>query len=785
MRNLLAITLAIFLGFYSADTFSQNITQTIRGRVIDRDAQLTIPGANVVLLTTHPMLGSSTNEKGEFLIENVPIGRHDIQVSFLGYEKRLIPNVLVGSGKQQVLTIEMTETIITIGEVEIKGNDRKGETVNQMTSVSGRSFTVEETKRYAGSFNDPSRMAMNYAGVTPNVTGNNDLIIRGNSPQGLLWRMEGVEIPNPNHFGGEGATGGPISMLNSDMLATSDFFTGAFPAEYGNCFSGVFDIKLRPGNNQKREYRFQAGVLGLDVAAEGPFVKGKQASYLVNYRYSSLALLQAIGLDIVGDAVPKFQDLTMKIHVPTENAGVFSLWALGGLSTISFEEGGSPDNVAVGKADADRDMIATGLNHTIPITKKMYVHSSITYSGLRNIYTEMSSTDSVNYFLRDKDRFYRNRIGLGTNLNYKVNSKHFVKTGVTYSYIDFNMLSEFYEGEEKGLVPELTDEGNSYTVQAYASWKYRINEKLTLNSGVHMLYFGLNKAYSVEPRAGINWQFRANQSLSAGIGVHSRIETLSIYLANGIDDLGNMIPQQNMNLDFMKARHFVVGYDNYLNESLHFKAEVYFQQLYNVPIEPGDSSVYSILNQNEWYTTRKLSNDGKGYNYGLELTLEKFFSNSYYFMVTTSLFDSKYLAGDNQWRNTTYNSGYVVNALGGKEFKIGNPSKNRTLTISAKASWAGGHYYTPIDLDASREATYTILDENEYMTTRARDFLRADLKISLRRDRPKSAHTIELDIQNVTNNLSPVGSYYDAYTDKEVTWTSAGIIPVLNYRIEF
>jgi hypothetical protein len=306
-----------------------------------------------------------------------------------------------------------------------------------------------------------------------------------------------------------------------------------------------------------------------------------------------------------------------------------------------------------------------------------------------------------------------------------------------------------------------------------------------MNAGMHLLYFGLNNNYSVEPRAGIRWQFNPRQSISAGFGVHSRVETLSIYLANGMDDYGTIFPQQNRDLGLMKSRHFVLGYDNFFTEDLYFKAEIYYQQLFDVPIEPGDSSVYSILNQNDWYTTRRLANDGKGYNYGIELTLEKYFSKSYYFMVTTSLFNSKYLAGDGEWRNTAYNSGYVLNLLGGKEFRIGKASKNRTLTLSAKGSWAGGHYYSPVDEEASRQAKFTVIDESDYLGIKADDFIRFDIKASLRRDRPRSAHILELDIQNVTNNLNPVGRYYDVYTDEVTTWTSAGMIPVLSYRIEF
>ena len=130
---------------------------------------------------------------------------------------------------------------------------------------------MKKRKRYAGAIDDPARMVSAFAGVNGNAEGDNDIVVRGNSPRGILWRLEGVEIPNPNHFASEGATGGPINALNSNMLGNSDFYTGAFAPEYGNALSGVFDMKLRNGNNEQREYSATLSVLGTDLTAEGPF----------------------------------------------------------------------------------------------------------------------------------------------------------------------------------------------------------------------------------------------------------------------------------------------------------------------------------------------------------------------------------------------------------------------------------------------------------------------------------------------------------------------------------
>ncbi len=235
-----------------------------------------------------------------------------------------------------------------------------------MITVSGPYFSVEETKRYAGSFNDPARMAASYAGVTGTPDGNNDIIIRGNSPRGMLWRLEGIEVPNPNHFANEGASGGPISILNSNMLDNSDFLTGAFPADYGNAYSGVFDINLREGNNRKTEYSLMAGILGTDCSAEGPFKKGGQSSYLINYRYSTIAMLDAIGVKIIDDGIPRFQDLSFNLVFPTKHAGKFKIFGVGGLSDISEQDTHYVNVFGV-------DMGVIGVSHQIFLCKNSYL----------------------------------------------------------------------------------------------------------------------------------------------------------------------------------------------------------------------------------------------------------------------------------------------------------------------------------------------------------------------------------------------------------------------------
>src|SRR6218665_335004 len=307
-------------------------TQVVRGVVIDKVSQAPIPGAKVIVQNLEPINGTVTDEEGMFTLNEIPVGSRTFLIVAIDYKEVVLQNITVNAGKEVVLTIVMEEDIKKLEEVVISGTVNKTEALNELSTVSTRTFSVEETQKFAAAVNDPARMATSFAGVVTAGDGNNNISIRGNSPNGLLWRMEGVEIPNPNHFSNVGTSGGGISILSAQLMTNSDFSTGAFAAEYGNALSGVFDLKLRKGNNEKREYTLQAGILGLDVSTEGPFKKGRDGSYVVNYRYSTLDILSKLGVPIFGDASTIYQDLTFNLSLPTKKAGVFGLFGFGGLS---------------------------------------------------------------------------------------------------------------------------------------------------------------------------------------------------------------------------------------------------------------------------------------------------------------------------------------------------------------------------------------------------------------------------------------------------------------------
>lgn len=762
----------------SISGFGQSPTQNIRGTIIDIDSKITLPGANIIVVGSDPILGSSTDMDGNFKIENVPVGRHTLQITYLGYEDKTIPNVLIESGKEKVMTIELTESFRKLKEVQITAKKQKSQTMNEMAMVSGNAFSVEETQRYAASIDDPGRMALSYAGVIGGYDGTNEIVIRGNSPRGLLWRLEGIEIPNPNHFSEEGAAAGGVSALSSNMMTNSDFFTGAFPAEYGNAASGVFDIRLRKGNNEKREYALQAGVMGTDFAFEGPFKKGGRGSYLINYRYSTLAVLNAIGVDIIGDAVPVFQDLSFNFTLPTKKAGQFTLFGIGGLSNISMND---PDfrntyktNLGIG-----------GMTHTFMLGKKTYLKTVAAWTGTENEYRDWERADAASDFYNDNNsRFVKQATRVSTTLNHKFNARNTIKTGLIYSALSYDLQVDYFWEGGNTRVTELAGQGSTNMLQGFANWKYRITDKLTLVTGLHYLHLTLNDNYSIEPRAGLKWKFSPRHSFSAGFGIHSQRDNLSTYLYEDTDDQG-MIYQPNRNLDFAKARHYVFGYDFVISENLFLKTETYYQELYNVGVQRGVESHISMLNLSDNYADIPLENTGTGTNYGVELTLEKYFSDNYYFLVTGSLFESKYKGSDGIERNTRFNSKYATNVLAGKEFVFGSDEKKKTFGLSVRTTYVGGQRMSPIDLETSMLAGTTVRDHSRAFEEKVDDYLRIDLQVNLRSNRAKTTHILKLDIQNVTNRQNTFTTFYDAETQSIQKTTQLGLIPVISYKVKF
>ena len=789
MEKLLS-TFIIFVSLTAA--FAQQSTQTVRGKVTDAASKAPVVGAVVQVMGSNPPIGASTDADGNFRLANVPVGRVGLKISFVGYEDSFAKDIIVNTGKEIILDLSMTESLTKLNEVTVTYKRSEDATVtnNEMTTLSARPFNPSETLKYAGSLGDPSRMAANFAGVSGANDARNDIVVRGNSPSSLLWRLDGVNIPNPNHFGALGTSGGPVSMLNTNLLAKSDFMSGAFPAEYANALGSVFDLRLRKGNDEKREFLGQMAFNGLELGAEGPYSKKSKASYLINYRYSFLGLVSGLGFQIAG--TPYYQDFTFKTDIPVGKRGTLSAWTIGGRSNVDFF---GKDVNTEGDAYGDENE-NTRVKFSNGIAAVSYEHrfsdrtyGKLTFSGSRS--TQQFNGDTVLYrgetkeilreFQTEQSEFTNDKASVNAFVSHKISAKDKVSGGVI---IDLNR----FDLRNTQLYPQTIDfrnmDGNTMLSQGFAQWKHRFNEKLTLNSGVSLLHYALSNQSALEPRAGINYAVTPRSSLNVAYGLHSNLQPILTYFYQTRNPNGSYA-LTNKNLGFTRSHHFVVGYERSLTENVRLKVETYYQSLFNVPVE-RTPSYYSVLTEGaDFAPTDKgnLVNEGTGRNYGVEMTLEKYFSNSYYFLVTGSLFESKYEGSDGIERNTPFNGKYVLNLLAGKEFKIGR--RENILSINWKVTTAGGRFVRPIDLARSAENRTTVFDDSRAFSEQQTAYFRTDLKIGYKINRARLTHEIAVDLQNVTDSQNVFQQIYNPRTNRVGTAYQQGFLPIPFYRLTF
>ena len=769
--------------------------QNITGRIVDSESQRPLTSANVMILEAGPITGVISDEDGYFSIEEVPVGRYNILVSYTGYESYIMKEVLCETGKEVYLDIGLQESVIELGEVSV-ANVSKDQTINSMAAVSARSFTVEETEKYAGSWGDPSRMAANYAGVFTNSDIYNFIVIRGNSPNGLIWRMEGIPIPNPNHFDYPGLTGGPISMINNKLLAQSDFLTGAFPAEYTNGISGVFDLRLRNGNSKKREHVVDLGLLSFEIGTEGPFSKNSKASYLINYRHSMLGLVDEL---LWVEGLPNYQDLSFKLNFPLKK-GNFSVFGMGGTSRItgSIEDtttyAGNVTHELAERTGSKTGII--GLNYVHFISDQTRIISNLAISLTRSFERVDSVINGEFTRLVGEEHFKQDRLLVSSKLIKKFNARNIATIGILLEdhFVEyFEQYASYFKPTPGGdslvlLPPWISSENNLVVFQSFVEWKHRFTNDLSFYGGLNYQHFFMNSTYSIEPRTGLKWRFKENQSLSIGYGLHSQLQPFFYYLVKTPlfhDDWDREnYAQTNRDLGFTKSHHVALGYDYSISSNLRLKAEIYYQSLFNVPVESKESplSLINVGAGDEFPHIDSLVNEGTGRNAGIEFTLEKFLSNQYYFLITTSLLDSRYEGSDDVTRNTTFNIHYNVNALFGYELPLNDRS---SLNFNIRAVAAGGRRVIPHDEEQTLEEGKDVYNFEESYELRLANYYRLDGRIGYKLNARRASHEIALDITNLTNHQNEFAYRYNSSTNQIETQYQQGFFFIFYYRIRF
>lgn len=807
MKTFLLLAISVFSLFNS----SAQIVQTIRGEVVDAESKFPLVGVRLDLVGQDSVFvkRTMTDVNGNFIIKDVPIGKQLLYISYrmyLGTRKTAIVN----SGKETVINIELQEDITTVDEVKILGT-QKGEVLNEMATVSAQQFSVEETERYAGSRADPARMASNFAGVQGADDSRNDIIIRGNSPLGLLYRVEGIDIPNPNHFAVSGSAGGPVAILNNKILANSDFFMSAFPAEYGNSIAGVFDLRFRNGNYDTHELTGQFGFLGTEVMAEGPINSDNRSSYLVMGRYSTLSMFQAMGVSIGTDAVPVYGDAAYKLNFNTKKGGNISLWGMGGASSIDIVVSDQTTFTEEAFGEGDRDqyfstaMGVLGASYKKPFNENTFLKVSLGGSYdmqnsnhdflIRSIDTvkteegsleQRFSTDSI-YPLMGY-RFETYKTSLFSSLTHKITKQHIIRTGLSADVYYINNRDSSLTTDHNAFILRHNFTGTGMLIQPFFQYKWKVNKDMDLTAGLHSQYFSLSDSWSfAEPRFGWQYRFKSDQKISFGAGLHSQTQPLYQYTYQRFDNQNNPI-FNNLDMDFTKSIHTALGYEAAFKKSLVFKTELYYQQLYNIPVNRY-ASAFSLINQGagfQRFFPDDLVNEGTGTNYGIELTVQKFFNKSFYFLATASFFESTYKGSDGIKRNTDFNSRYAANLLAGKEFKIND--KNM-ISAGLKVTGAGGRWYGYVDSEASYDQNELVFLDSAFNTRQFRDYFRLDFKITYRLNSPRITHEIGLDLVNVLNTrnilaLSYAPNLLEPNQEPTAERLQLGFLPIFYYRAD-
>jgi hypothetical protein len=758
--------------------------QSIQGKVTDKSTGMPLPAANVILEGSAFQKGIVTDIEGRFNFEGIKIGTYRIKVSYIGYEPYLLENIHLLSGKDFYQEIQLNPSAEVLSSVAVNAFRNKTDPRNNMALIGARSFTIEETNMFAGSYGDPARMAMNYAGVLPVRDNRNDIIIRGNSAFGLNWKVDNIEIPNPNHFGASGTTGGPIIIINNNHLARSDFFNSAFPAEYGNAIAGVFDIKLKTGNIQNHEKWLQVGWNGLELGFEGPIRQIKNASYIISYRHSIPDLIAQTGVSLRKKI--DYKDLNFKLNIPGTKTGNWSLIGMGGNSRIILDERklkhsdrGFDDYGEI--IDNTTSLAVIGLTNKYYLNKTTKLESSIAFTG--NIVK--SEIDTVSYDI-DQPFHWGNE---NTRIHkYKFNTKLFSKISdkasysLGFSHDHFVLSLNDWEFQDNQYL-RFTDTSNAQMdfSRVYLSYKRRLTNKTEMYLGINNQYLFINKSYSIEPRASIKYKISELSEISIGSGLHSQMQPIVTYFVK----TENTNTLTNKNLDFTKSIHNVFSYDLIFNEFLRFKAELYYQHLYDVPVSRVEPA-YSLINfGTEYYIERKdsLINSGKGQNYGIELTFERFFHNNYYYLITASIFNSKFKGRDGKYRNTAYNGQYATNILGG--YRLAFPKKNVAMMFGANFTYAGGSPYVPYDVNQTVQNQRVMYDWERAYKVRRKDYLRFSFRIGLQRNFKRSSIETSIDLQYGTDYTNIYTDRINVRTGKVITNDKLIFYPMINSRFNF
>ena len=777
--------------------------ETLRGTVKDAVTGEALIGATVKIAELENAAAVADMD-GNFTIKISKGGRYTIETNYIGYEPSVMKEILVSGPKEVVLEIALRENSTELKEVVVKPRVNKEATVNPNVLTGGVMLSMEEASRFAGGYNDPARLVMSFAGVSGD-SGGSGLSIHGNAPERMQYRIEGVEVFTPNHYNDMWNAGyGLVSGLNSNVIANSDFFTSTFNANYNNALSGVFDVKMRAGNNSKHENILQIGTVSEELTLEGPISRKNNSSYIINYRYGFTSLVDKLGLVDTEGSHMDFQDFSIKLNFPTKRAGTFSIFGLGLFDKNHDDPLKLEDVHSVYDASDNNSkltQILAGVSHKIYFGNKwtwrttvahnsQHLKSDMYYYGFVRdennvIKTPLAYEANNKEYPFSQQQMNEDRLVFNTEFSKQVTSKWLTLFGGEYSHRFFNL---YYKSH--AYLYDTVNEMNTYsemkdnTGLANIFWQnlLTLSDKFSMSLGVAGNYFLLSKDFSVEPRVSFKWDPNENNSFSIGYGLHSMVEKLDTYFYR--DAAGNT---PNKDLGLSKAHHLHATYIHKFSSNLTLRLNAYYEYGFDTPVGINGST-YCVTNRYYNYTDEPLVGKGNTRNYGGDITLEHYMTRGFFGQVNFSLYKAEYRGQDKVWHNQLYDRGYMFKILGGKEWMIG---KN-VLNVSAKYSIQGGLRYSPVDVEAMRANVAAgkiddtlIYKDGEVFTKRFDPTGVVDLTVSYKINKKKVSHTFAFEGLNVLGSKVPQFQRFDLGT-RDVRIDDGGIsFPNIFYRLDF
>jgi outer membrane receptor for ferrienterochelin and colicin len=757
--SLVIITLAA-----SPAVLSQQLTGTIEGTALDQATRMPLIGANIIVM--HTTFGAVTDAEGKFVIRNIPVGNYSVQFRMVGYATFTKTDIIVRSQRITAVSGELTEQTIESEQVVVTAGYFRQ---NDVQPLSITALSAEEIRRAPGSGGDISRVIMGLPSLAKVNDQSNSLIVRGGSPLENAFYLDGIEIPNINHFPTQGATGGPIGMVNVDLIDEVDFYTGGFSPAYGDKMSSILELKLREGNRKNFDGQFDLSIAGFGGVAEGPL--GDRGSYLLSVRRSYLDYVVKM-FDIGTSVAPSYGDVQGKIVYDLSPEHQISLITLNGDDHNNPTRTVAEENSMLFYGNQDIYQNAGGITWRALWNSGFY---SMTTAGYQSTAATEDFYETNTGALLLKNRTTEGSASLRNANHLRLSELHSLEFGfeVKQLFASYNNTFGTFTSATGDSTPRavVDKQVNETKLSAYITYIIRPLNGVTATAGVRTDYFTYNDRMTVSPRATLAYLLNELTSVKIASGMYYQNMPV-VLLAQSAANSGLRDPY---------AVHYIFGIDHLLSEDTKLSMEIYQKEYYDVPVDPSDPALFlvdEIFYRNGLYFNHAaLTNSGKARARGVEVTLQKKLAQDFYGIASAAFFRTEYKGADDVWRNRVFDNRIIVSAEGGYK-------PNAEWEFSARWIYAGGTPYTPLDLAQSAQLKREVFDAGRINGARYPAYHSMNVRFDKRFHFDRSNLVLYLSAWNVYNRKNVATYFWNEKENRQDTIYQWNLLPIFGVEYE-